>query len=221
MTDPEADADNRNVKIEKGLNLPIMFRVLAGIAVLVVLIAAAAFYFDNDSIVRNLPWGAGAAVMAGDFYAAGGQVRAGISSKIQSSVGISSRVQTLEDKVAALEEEKLIMNAKIHEIQSFVLSTMVRTSSRVQTLEDKVAALEEEKSKMNTEIHELDSKFATMKSAMIISIERIHGAAESQAHEHSTLKDQVDRAEASVDGIKARVDEVQAQLEAIMNAWEV
>ncbi|EJK73537.1 hypothetical protein THAOC_04833 [Thalassiosira oceanica] len=132
-----------NTNDAKGLNLPIKFRVLAGIAVLVVLVAAAACYFV---------------------------------------VGISSRVQTLEDKVAALEEE--ILN-------------------------------------MNTKIHELDSKFATMQGAMITSIARINGAAKLQAHERSTLKDQVDRAEASVDGINALVQyEVQAQIEAIMNEWD-
>ena len=176
--------------LAKGLNLPIKFHVLAGIAVLVVLVAAAACYFDNDSIARNLPWGAGAAVMgaavmARDYLsAAGDQV-------LPRMAGISSR------------------------IQSFDLFGMVGTSSRVQTLEDKVAALEEEKLDMNT-------KFATMQGAMIISIARIHGAAKLQAHEHSTLKDQVDRAEAIVDGINALVqDEVQAKLKAIMNEWDV
>ncbi|EJK49975.1 hypothetical protein THAOC_31097, partial [Thalassiosira oceanica] len=69
----------------KGLNLPIKFRVLAGIAVLVVLVA-----------VRM--------------------------------VGTSSRVQTLEDKVAALEEEILNLNTKI---QSWTPSLRRCKSSRL------------------------------------------------------------------------------------------
>ena len=172
--------------------------------------ASAASYFGSDSFARILQWGVGAAVAVQDYS----------STALSRMTGTASRVQTLNAKVAASEQEKLAMKTRIDELDS--LSRMTGTASQVQSLEAKVAALEQEKMAMKTRIDELDSIVATMQDAMIISIARIDGDAKLQAQELSTLKDQVDRVEASVDGINALVkDEVETELQALMSEWDV